>query len=140
MHTPAIEDRDPRETYANRLAAQDDRYWGTHGHLTWDTPELPLLGATPGRSARRLSAHGDRFDWDFDATDSVVVLFPLDTSSRLPRVRRPTLRWLGTTLDERLDWQTSLFFTRERSDSLTVTTGFELSETGDSGSETNDPE
>jgi iron complex outermembrane receptor protein len=133
IHMPATEDRGPRDTYANFLSAQDDRYWGTHGHLTWDTPEIPLLGATQVDLRGGYQRTETLFNWDFDS--SSIDSFPLDTSS-LSHEYVADARWHGTTLDERLEWQTSLFFTRERGDSLTVTRGFDFDlEGGGQGAE-----
>jgi len=126
-HAPAIEDRDPRATYADRLATQDDVYWGTHGHLIWDTPELPLLGTTQVDLRGGYQRTDTEFNWDFDTTS--LPLFPLDTSS-LSHEYVADARWSGVTLGERLEWQTSLFFSRERADALTVTSGFAPDESG----------
>jgi iron complex outermembrane receptor protein len=133
FHTPAAEDRDPRDTYANLLSAQDDRYWGAHGRLTWDTAEIPLLGATEVDLRGGYQRTETVFDWDFDS--SSIEFFPLDTSS-LSHEYVADVRWHGTTLDEKLEWQTSLFFAREAGDSLTVTKGFEVDvQGGDQGGE-----
>jgi iron complex outermembrane receptor protein len=135
VYTPASEARNARQIYTDTLAAQDDRYWGTHAHLTWDAPEIPLLGATriDLRGGYQRTENG--FDWDFDATDSTVVQFPLQTSS-LSHEHVADARWSGTALDERLEWQTSFFFARERADASNRTLGFSLDETTGEGSTT----
>jgi iron complex outermembrane receptor protein len=135
VYVPASEESDPRQIYTDRLAAQDDRYWGTHAHLTWDVPEIPLLGATQVDLRGGYQRTENGFAWDFDSTDSIAIHFPLETSS-LSHEHVADARWSGTALDERFEWQTSFFFARERADALNVTEGFSLDEVTGTGSST----
>ena len=131
----AVEDRDARATYANRPSSQDNRYWGTHGKLTWNTPELPLLGETEVELRGGYQRTDTGFDWDFDASNSPITIFNLD-SSALSHEYVADARWRGLAADEALEWQTSLFFSRERADAFTDA----VNSLGDSGGQTMIPQ
>ncbi len=115
---PVKEDDDPRKTFANRRSSQKNRYWGTHGKAIWDTPELPLFGGTTLELRGGYQRTENTFDWDFDGTN--LSWFSLDTLG-ITHEYSSDVRWKGRAFDERLSWQTSLFFMREKGESQTRT-------------------
>ncbi len=113
-HAPATEDLDPRRTHADMLAAQDDRYWGLTGRADWELPDLPLLGTSSLKLLGGYQRTENRFDWDFDSVDS--EFFNLFSDSRFDEYSGE-VQWSGVT-GERLTWQSSLFFMRQRGEGL----------------------
>jgi iron complex outermembrane receptor protein len=113
-HAPSREDLDPRETYADLLSAQDDRYWGFSGKIDWAAPDLPLIGASRLKLLGGYQRTETRFDWDFDSVDS--EFFNLFSDSRFDEYSSE-LQWTAAS-GERLTWQASLFFMRQRGDGL----------------------
>src|SRR5262245_57879565 len=65
----ATEDPDPRATYADFDAGQGNRFWGWTGHMDWDVPELPGLGATQMKLFGGFQEAKQSFDYDSDNTD-----------------------------------------------------------------------
>jgi iron complex outermembrane receptor protein len=115
---PASPDESEREIYVDDPSEQDDRFWGLHGTLKWDVPELPGLGLTQLELRGGYQRTDTDFNWDFDASDFGGQPFPLETRG-LTHEYVTDARWMGTTLGERLEWQASLFFARESSESRT---------------------
>ena len=116
-HMPAIDRGSAGTTntlYANRLRNQDNKFWGWTGTLDWELPALPLLGETQLKSVTSyqvidLASAGER-----DASD--IDLFRGVTDTKTDTWYQE-LQWFGSTT-ERVDWQLSLLFMREESDSI----------------------
>jgi iron complex outermembrane receptor protein len=125
-HAPATEDPDPREIYSNRRSSQSNRYWGTHGRIEWEVPELPLFAETTLELRGGYQRTETVFDWDFDSSDSAQP-FNLDTDS-LTHEYSTDVRWSGTSLRERLNWQASLFYVHEKSEGTTITPSITVSD------------
>jgi iron complex outermembrane receptor protein len=120
-HAPGIEDVEPRKIYSNTLSDQDDLYWGLTGRMEFEVPVLPLVGETQLKLLGGYNRTENGFDWDFDASNlSYTDLF---TESRVHEYSSE-LQWSGNALGEQLAWQSSLFFVREKGDSITNNGGF----------------
>ena len=128
----AVEDADPRKIYTDRRSAQDNKYWGLHGKTIWDAPELPLLGLTTVELRGGYQRTDTTFDQDFDG--SSLKLSDIDSTS-LAHEYSTDLRWRGTGFDERFEWQTSLFFMRERGEATRLSPRFVTSDDGSSSAE-----
>jgi iron complex outermembrane receptor protein len=122
IHTPAVEDRDPRKTFLNdpSFTGQKDRYWGFTTHAQYDVPELPALGQTQLKAILGYERTETQFNQDFDA--SSLLFFPLSSASKVHE-HSAQLEWSGDLVD-RLEWQASLFFTREQGDAPTQNPSF----------------
>ncbi len=118
----AVEDADPRRIWTDNASGQDNKYWGMHGKVLWDAPEMPLLGLTTLELRGGYQRTENSFDWDFDG--SSVRISDIQ-SSNFAHEYSADVRWMGTAIDERLSWQTSLFFMRERGGATRFSPRFE---------------
>ena len=100
----------PHQLYTDRPTSQDNKFWGFTGNVAWDVPELPFFGSTELRWIPSFqNTHPDRTR-DSDGTDLPLFFGTEDTESEQ---WSHELQWKGTGLDERLDWQGSLFWAQE---------------------------
>jgi iron complex outermembrane receptor protein len=107
---PATEDPNPRDTYANFLSSQSNRFWGWTSHVDWDTPELPGLGETRLALIGGFQRTEQNFDYDADSTD---LDFTELYTERGAYQYSGEIQWSGV-LGERIEWQAGGLFARER--------------------------
>ncbi len=102
----------PHETYLDRASGQDNKFWGFSSTLTWQTPALPLLGETQLKSLAAFQVTALDSFLDADATDIALFFGGIDEQTEQWSYQ---LEWSGS--GDRVDWQASLFWARESSDS-----------------------
>jgi hypothetical protein len=129
-----VEDTDPRKVYTNDprtlyadpslappgatdlVVGQRNRFWGWTASSVWDAPTLPLLGDTQVKLLGGFQETNQVFGQDFDATDRPGSAYTIDPD--LARQYSGELQWLGSALEERLDWKLSLFHLHEKAERL----------------------
>jgi iron complex outermembrane receptor protein len=121
LFTPGKEDADPRKIYSNTASEQDDTYWGYSSKLNWEVPEVPLLGATQLKLVGGIQRTETEFATDFDG--SSVNLFNLNTEDEVREYSGQAF-WSGAAFQEKLEWQTSLFWMKESGSSVVITPTF----------------
>ncbi len=110
-YAPSTEDRDPRSLYSDSRSAQSNRFWGWRSSIDWDVPALPLLGETRLKALGGFQKTDTEFRQDFDGTDLVLTQIE---SARAAEQYTSELQWSGAAFDERVRWQASGYFSRER--------------------------
>ena len=105
----------PNRVYKNRVSRQDNRFWGWSVNLDYEVPEIPLLGGTQLKSISGYQVTETFLDGDRDASEIDVFWGFVDKDSAQ---WTSELQWLGSSPEGLLDWQLSLFYLFEDSDSV----------------------
>ena len=109
----------PHELYIDKPARQDSKFWGFAGTLDWEVPELPLFGETQLKSITAFQVTHPFTSQDADGTDLTLFFGDEDRESEQ---WSQELQWFGSSWEDRLDWQASLFWLHEKTDNLTAFT------------------
>jgi iron complex outermembrane receptor protein len=112
---PTEDPRDARKVYLDQIQEQSNKIWGWASTLTWELPELPLLGLTQLTSITGFQSTSLSDPRDFDTID--IPFFTLTTVDNDSYQYSSELK-LESVAGERLEWLTGLFFQRERSEAL----------------------
>lgn len=105
--------RTPHQLFLDAPPRQDNRFWGWTSALTWELPALPALGDTSLELVTSFNNADLDNSIDEDGTDIDFMSSGVVQSSEQ---WLSELRWRGA--QEAVDWQASLFWMRETSDSL----------------------
>lgn len=106
----------PHRVYKNRVSSQDNRFWGWTGTLNYGVPALPFLGETQLKSISSYQVAETFTDGDRDASELQVFWGPIDKATDQ---WSQELQWSGSLAEGLWDWNLSLFYLNEQSDSLT---------------------
>lgn len=104
------------QLFRNRVSRQKNRFWGWSANFDYEMPELPLFGNTQLKSVSGYQVTQTFLDGDRDASEIDTFWGFADKDSRQ---WSSDLQWLGSSPEGLLDWQLSLFYLHETSESLT---------------------
>ncbi len=112
---PTEDPADARKVYLDQIQQQDNQIWGWAGTLTWELPELPLLGLTQLTSVTGFENTSLSDPRDFDTID--IPFFSLTTVDNDSYQYSSELKLESADADA-LSWLTGLFYQRESSELL----------------------
>jgi iron complex outermembrane receptor protein len=110
---PTEDPSDARLVYLDQIQEQSNKIWGWAGTVTWDVPELPLLGATRLTSITGFQSTALSDPRDFDTID--IPFFSLTKVDNDSYQYSSELK-LESAAGDSFDWVGGLFFHRERSE------------------------
>jgi iron complex outermembrane receptor protein len=108
----ALEDSDPRSLHASFPSSQDNRFWGWTSRLEWEVPALPGLGETRLVGIGGFQQSEIAFRQDFDAVSLRLLEIPFNEQQVYQHTGE--LQWSGALAGDRLEWQASGYYARER--------------------------
>ncbi len=112
---PTEDPADARKVYLDQVQQQDNQIWGWSSTLTWELPELPLLGLTQLTSIGGFQSTSLSDPRDFDTID--IPLFALTTVDNDSYQYTGEVRLESADADD-FEWTTGLFYQREHSEAF----------------------
>ena len=104
----------PHRVFLDNAAQQENIFWGWSATLNWDVPTLPFFGDSQLKLIPAFQRTHPDGSSDPDGTD---LTFLTGDVERKTDQWSGEVQWVGATLDEEIEWHSSLFYLREQTDS-----------------------